>query len=121
MRDGQGRPTPKRATNLANTADILLWENLITQWHLFMETNRNTTQSRTANQPGDGSFSGEVFPRPLLCAGSRRGKQEMVGCLPRWRSRSADAHDTREKRAAENRAAAKLQQEVMCETSLVVR
>ena len=37
MRDGQGRPTPKRATNLANTADILLWENLITQWHLFME------------------------------------------------------------------------------------
>ena len=74
MRDGQGRPTPKRATNLANTADILLWENLITQWHLFMETNRNTTQSHTANQPGDGSFSGEVFPRPPTMCWKPEGK-----------------------------------------------
>ena len=45
----------------------------------------------------------------------------MAGCLPCWRSRSADAHDTREKRAAENRAAGTLQKEVMCRTSLVVQ
>lgn len=65
--------------------------------------------------------AGKSFPGPLLCAGSRREKQEVSGCLPCWRSRSADAHDTREKRAAESRAAGTLQKEVMCRTSLVVQ
>lgn len=39
MRGGQGRPTLKKATNVANTADILLLETF---------PNRNSTQSHSA-------------------------------------------------------------------------
>lgn len=97
MQAGQDRPAPKRATNLANTADILLLENLITQWHSFMETNRNTTQPHTAEPAGDGLFCSEAFLRHLLCVET---KQKQVTCP--WRGmRAAGAHDAQESWNAE--------------------
>lgn len=103
MQDGQGRPTPKRATNLANTADILLLENLIIQWHLFMETNRNTTQSHTT-KPARGwpVQLGSTSQVPTTCWKPERSQRRQALCPLRGRW-SADAHDTRRKRAAEGR------------------
>lgn len=61
------------------------WKNLITQWHLFMEANRNTTQSHTAEPARGGSFGWEALPRRLLRAGSWRGEEGKADCPRRGR------------------------------------
>lgn len=52
------------------------WKNLITQWHLFLETNRNTTQFHTAKPARGWLLRCDAFPGHLLCAGGGGEKEE---------------------------------------------
>lgn len=71
---GRGHPLLKEQAIWQTQQTFCFWKNFITQWCLFMETNRNTTRSHTA-KPARGWLIqlGSISPEPTMCAGSQRG------------------------------------------------
>lgn len=91
---GRGHPLLKEQAIWQTQQTFCFWKNFITQWCLFMETNRNTTRSHTA-KPARGWLvqRGNISPGAYYVLGAGED-EEQAGCLP-W-----ERQDTRKKRAA---------------------
>lgn len=78
---GRGDPLLKEQPVWHTQQTFCFWKNVITQWHLFMETNRNTVPSHTAEAARGGSLGWEALPYYVPPASRERRRRRQTVCL----------------------------------------
>jgi hypothetical protein len=79
---GRREPLLKEQPVWQTQQTFCFWKNLKTQWHLFMESNRNTTRSHTVHQPGMAPSAERPFPGTYYVLEARGQKEEKAGSVP---------------------------------------